>query len=346
MQEGFTARAAANIALVKYWGATDLAHVIPCNASLSMTLDECASECFARAAPDALSDEILLYNGEALLPAEGEFHRRIAEHLDRLRDIFDCMTPLYIATRNRFPAAAGLASSASGFCALTAAVSHALGKPAAGANLSDLARRSGSGSASRSAFGGYVRWPAEDADIAAARDSDAALPAVPIADEEYWPLADVIAIVDANPKKISSLDGHRRAASSPHFRARLAEVPNRLLRVEAALAARDLDLLGATLEEDAIELHLVAMSSQPPIHYWRPGTIAALECVRSLRAGGISAWATMDAGPNVHVICRPEDAPTVAESLRALDPVRRVIEDKTGGAPCVYPGFPEGGWVI
>ena len=344
MQEGFTARAAANIALIKYWGATDLANVIPCNASLSMTLNECASECFARPIPDASTDEILLYNGEALFPAEGEFRRRIAEHLDRLRNTFDCKTSLYIATRNSFPAAAGLASSASGFCALTAAVSHALGNPAEGAELSDLARRSGSGSASRSAFGGYVRWPARMADLAATRNAGAALPAEPIAPLEHWPLADVIAIVDASEKKISSLDGHRRAGTSPHFKARLTEIPQRLLRIETALVERNLDLLGATLEEDAIELHLVAMSSKPPIYYWRPGTIAALECVRNLRADGISAWATMDAGPNVHVICRPENASTVAEALRALKLVDRVIEDKTGGAPRVYPGLPEGGW--
>jgi len=65
------------------------------------------------------------------------------------------------------------------------------------------------------------------------------------------------------------------------------------------------------IEEDAIELHLIAMSSSPAVYYWAPATLRVLECVRRLRSDGVEAFATMDAGANVHVICLPAAAATV-----------------------------------
>lgn len=354
-----TASAPANIALVKYWGARDLARALPLAPSISMTLDRCRSRTTVEAvavgdtvervaAGDAeagAGEEVLLRGpGGELAPAPERFAGRVRGHLDELRRWAGeraAGVRFRVATENSFPASAGLASSASGFAALAVATTAALGcdplgDPAAGglgsALLSSLARRSGSGSAARSVLGGYVEWPAEDA----GGDDDPR--AAALAPASHWALADVVALVEEGPKTVPSLDGHRLAPTSPHFERRLAELPRRLEETRAAIRARDLDRLGPVVEEEAIELHLIAMSSRPPVFYWRPGTLEVLEAVRAMRAGGVGlgAWATMDAGANVHVLCPAAEAGEVAERLGRLAAVSGVIRDRVGDGPALH----------
>jgi diphosphomevalonate decarboxylase len=87
------------------------------------------------------------------------------------------------------------------------------------------------------------------------------------------------------------------------------------------------------LEEEATELHLIAMSSRPPIFYWRPGTLTVLEALRAARAEGLPAWATMDAGANVHVICQAPAEREVAALLTSLPGVVGVLLDGVGEGP-------------
>jgi diphosphomevalonate decarboxylase len=230
-----------------------------------------------------------------------------------------------VATRNSFPTGSGIASSASGFAALTLASTRALGLHLTVEELSMLARMSGSGSAARSVMGGYVAWSAE---------GDAGH-ATSIAPASHWDLRDVVALVDRGVKAVSSLDGHRLATTSPHFEARQRLLPARLDAVRRAIANRDLAALGPVLEEEAIELHLIAMSSKPPIFYWRPGTLRVLEAVRAQRADGLAAWATMDAGANVHVICTPSAERDVVALLETLPEIGGVLLDGVGDGPIV-----------
>ncbi len=350
-----TASAPANIAFVKYWGARDLPRALPLAPSISMTLERCRSRTTVELIA-ATADEVLLAGPDGRLgPAPERFAARVHRHLDALREwAAGGEAPpagsgprFRVATENSFPAAAGLASSASGFAALAVAVAEALGKdplgdPAAGGlgrgELSSLARRSGSGSAARSVLGGYVEWPAgaggEDAAVGGDDDPRAAqlFPA------DHWALADVIALVEERPKEVPSLDGHRLAPTSPHFERRLAELPRRLAEVRAAIHGRDLGRLGPVVEEEAIELHLIAMSSRPPVFYWQPGTLEVLAAVRAMRApgAGLGAWATMDAGANVHVICAEAEAAEVAARLERLPAVRGVIRDRVGDGPRIH----------
>ena len=87
------------------------------------------------------------------------------------------------------------------------------------------------------------------------------------------------------------------------------------------------------IEEEAVELHCVAMTSRPPIHYWKSGTVEVLEAVRGMRAEGLGAYATMDAGPNVHVICEGGEEERVVRVLERLPAVRRVLRDGVGDGP-------------
>jgi diphosphomevalonate decarboxylase len=321
-----TVAAPANIAFIKYWGARDLERVLPLNSSISMTLEHCVTRCTAeRIQGDR--DEIWLSeaNGGFTAP-EAEFTRRIQRHLDRMRAWAGSQERFRVATRNTFPSAAGLASSASGFAALTLATAGALGRgDTAVGELSHLAGTSGSGSATRSVRGGYVQWTAGD--------TAEASQAIQLAPAQHWDLRDVIAVVEIGPKAVPSLEGHRRALTSPYMGRRLELLPERLAKVRQAIAERDLNLLGPVLEEEAVDLHLIAMSSHPPVFYWAPGTLAVLRTVRELRQEGLSAWATMDAGANVHVICDADSEEDVADRLENLPAVGFVIQDGVGAGP-------------
>ncbi|HSM36893.1 MAG TPA: diphosphomevalonate decarboxylase [Longimicrobiales bacterium] len=315
----------ANIALIKYWGAVDLERALPLNPSISMTLRECRTVCTADRIEG--SEDIIQVAAPdgSLRDAPDRFARAVGAHLDRLRSRAGHRGALRIATRNTFPTAVGLASSAAGFSALTVAVTRLLGIHADRGELAELARASGSGSAARSVAGGYVEWGmAEGGEATELRI---------LGDAGHWDLRNVIALVDERPKDVASREGHRRAPGSPHYAARTAELPRRLDAVRAAIANRDLAAMGEVVEEEAIELHLIAMSSRPPIFYWEPGTLAVLARVRSLRSEGIAAFSTMDAGANVHVLCEPADEPAVAAALENLAEVGRVIRDGVGTGP-------------
>ncbi|MEM7049691.1 MAG: diphosphomevalonate decarboxylase [Acidobacteriota bacterium] len=324
-----TASAPSNIALIKYWGARDLERVLPSNRSLSMTLERCRSTttvCFDEDHPGA--DEVWLVDDHGQSrPASAAFAERAVQHLERLRRWADRRGRLRVATRNSFPSAAGIASSASGFAALTLATVRALGREAETHQLSLLARASGSGSASRSLEGGFVEWPGP----AAPEDDPWAEQILP---SDHWPLHDLVAIVETGPKAVSSLDGHRACHSSPHFARRLTELPRRLEEVRRGLRERDIERLGPVIEEEAIELHLIAMSSRPAIFYWTPATLEVLAAVRNLRHdAGLPVYATMDAGANVHVLCPPGHDEEADARLEALPGVRNVLRDHCGSGP-------------
>jgi len=320
-----TVTAPANIAFVKYWGARDLERALALNASISMTLSECVSLSTVAFedgsdAPDLI--ELVADDGSLSLPS-APFRERVVRHLERVRRWAGRGGSFRVATRNSFPTGAGIASSASGFAALTVASTKALGLDLALPEMSSLARMSGSGSAARSVLGGYVEW-------SAAGDGGHAEPLAPAS---HWDLRDVIALVDEEEKDVPSLEGHRRAPTSPHFETRQRLLPKRLAIVRRAIAERDLASLGPILEEEAVELHLIAMSSRPPIFYWKPGTLRVLEALRSLRGDGVEAWATIDAGAHVHVICPPRAERDVVECLKRVSEVRGVLLDGVGEGP-------------
>ena len=54
--------------------------------------------------------------------------------------------------------------------------------------------------------------------------------------------------------------------------------------------------------------------------------------IGALRAQGVEAYFTMDAGPNVKVLCQPADEPAVAAALRAEPTVRQLISCGPGPA--------------
>jgi diphosphomevalonate decarboxylase len=226
---------------------------------------------------------------------------------------------------NNFPMASGIASSASGFSALTVAGCAALGLDLDPTRLSAISRR-GSGSASRSHFGGFVAWEMGQ--------DDATSVAVPLFPPDHWDLHDIVVVVSSAEKQVSSESGHTIALTSPLLDGRIRGLPAALETVRRAIADRDLAALGPVIEQDALAMHSVMMTSQPSLLYWQPGTLQILHAVRRWREiEGLPVYFTIDAGPNVHLICEAEDVAAVQTRLFTLSSVERAIVSRPGSGP-------------
>lgn len=312
-----TAVAHANVALVKYWGKRDEPLNLPAVGSISLTL--AGLRATATVAPRRASGARFVQDGR---PVEGVAGERMARFLDLLAGSDG--PSLATSVEANFPVGAGLASSAAIFCAVTTAALSVLGRRVTREALSALARQ-GSGSASRSVYGGLVEWHRG----AAADGSDSV--ATQLLAEHEWPLALLVAITSEGMKKHPSRDAMRHvAATSPLYAGWLEAQDEDLRAMRAAIAARDLPEVGRIAEENCLRMHATGFAARPPVVFWSPATMAAMDAVQALRDGGIGAWFTIDAGPQVKVLCRPEDADTVAERMRTVPGVLRVLRSGTG----------------
>ncbi|MGH7896273.1 MAG: diphosphomevalonate decarboxylase [Candidatus Binatia bacterium] len=308
-----TARANVNVALVKYWGKRDPALNLPATGSLSLTLDGLFVD--ATCGFDDGSIDAYTIDGA---PAVGEDGARVRRFLDVVRAEAGVASPARVATRSGVPKGVGLASSAAAFAALALAASRAAGLRLEPPALSALARR-GSGSAARSIFGGFVVW--NRGERADGRDSIAE----PLLEPGAWDVCMVVAVTSTAPKSVSSREGMQRAATSPLYPAWVETAAGDLAEARAAIAARDLEALGLVVEHSALKMHAIGLAARPPLLYWRGATIECVHRVWALRAEGVRGYVTIDAGPQVKVLCERGDAERIAAVLRDLSGVERVL---------------------
>lgn len=324
--EKATVRAGSNIAFIKYWGVSDPAINLPLNNSISMTLADAYT--MTTVAWDDGSGEVvggeplqhdqIMLDGKLLIGASTE---RLVAHLDRLRKRAGVDLYARVESRNNFPMASGIASSASGFSALTVAGTKALGLELDPAELSAIAR-CGSGSASRSILGGFVEWEqGTDHESSAAHQ---------LYDETHWNLYDIVAVVSSAEKRVSSASGHVIAHSSPLLDGRISSLDTALEEVRAAIETRDLERLGPVIEQDAMAMVSVMMTSSPSLLYWQPGTIELIHIVRDWREENLPVYFTVDAGPNVHLMCEEPSVDAVCERLLSVASVQQVIVSQPG----------------
>jgi diphosphomevalonate decarboxylase len=313
-----TAVAHPNIAFIKYWGNRDDELRLAANPSLSMNLGDLYTTTTVTFEKKRERDEIILDDQAAGEAASA----RVSNHLDLVRQQAKLKAGARVVSRNNFPTGVGVASSASGFAALTLAACAAAGLDLTEAQLSVLARR-GSGSASRSVPGGYTEW-------LMGRGSASSF-ARSVAPSSHWDLRDVVVVVSHEHKVIGSSRGHGLAVGSPLHAARVATVPAMLAECKRALLARDLTSLGRIIEQDAIMMHAVMMSSRPPLYYWAPATLAIIQAVQDWRRHGLAVYFTIDAGPNVHLICEASYLRQVEGHARGMRDVIDVLVSGPGG---------------
>jgi diphosphomevalonate decarboxylase len=320
-----TAIANPNLAFIKYWGNRDNALRIPMNGSISMNLDGLYTRTTVSFQPSLSFDELII-NGHEIAGAGRD---RVSYILDIIRDMAKIHDNAEVMTENNFPSGAGLASSAAAFAALALAGSRAAGLDLTEKDLSRLARR-GSGSAARSIPGGFVEWQAGETD----EDSFA----FSIAASGTWELVDCIAVVSTLHKKTGSTEGHSIAPTSPLQAARVADAPRRLDLCRKAILNCDFDSFASIVELDSDMMHAVMMTSTPALHYWKPASLEVMTKVRAWRAEGIPACYTLDAGPNVHVVCPESEAQIIEKRLREIPGVENVLVARAGGPAKIVNG--------
>lgn len=316
MTNKVTAEAPANLAFVKYWGKKDAKLRIPTNNSISVNLSEAKTITTVDFDLDYTEDQII--TPESQSPPKAEFVRRVVEHLGRVRTLASTNLKAIVTTKNTFPSGVGIASSASGFAALSLAASAALGLNLSSSELSRLARL-GSGSACRSIPDGFSEWRAGD--------SDETSYAVQVAPADHWDIRIVTVAVSRKEKKLSSTDGHSLALTSPFFEARLGTIPQRLDTVRRAILEREFDLLGREVEMEAISFHTIAMTAPIPseegwlsgAYYWLPDSLEIMLAVQEWRNAGLEVYFTLDAGPTVHLLCVQRNVEQVITSVRELE---------------------------
>ncbi|MBV8063262.1 MAG: diphosphomevalonate decarboxylase [Nevskia sp.] len=313
------AQAQPNIALVKYWGKRDAALNLPVVGSISITLDALWTRTRVAFEPGLAQDEVSL-NGRADA-AEG---KRVSLCLDLLRQRSGVNWRARVDSRNNFPTAAGLASSASGFAALIHAGDAALQLGLSDAEKSVLARRC-SGSAARSIFGGYVEWA--HGQLADGTDSVA----TPLLDATAWPLRVAVAITSTAAKEVGSSEGMRRTAqTSPYQQAWIDTQEADLAVARAAILKRDFAALAGISEHSCLKMHALALAAQPGLLYWNGASVECMRRVRALRGQGVPVFFTVDAGPQVKAVCTPEAIGQVVAALREVPGVLNVVETGLG----------------
>jgi len=284
-----SAFAPANIALCKYWGKRDEELNLPVTSSLSISLEHLGSDITLR--PCAQWDRISL-NGKLLEP-NATFVQSITAFLNLFRPEPDFFFD--VRAMNSIPTAAGLASSSSGFAALTLALNELFGWKLGRRALSILARL-GSGSACRSLYGGFVEWHAGEA-----RDGMDCY-AEPLA--ATWPELRIgLVLLSEKEKPIGSRHAMKQTRdTSPLFPSWSAMVDKDLAALKAAIRNRNFLALGRTAEANALAMHATMLSARPAVLYWLPGSVAAMRKVYQLREEGVNVFFTMDAGPNLKLL--------------------------------------------
>ncbi|WP_238704030.1 diphosphomevalonate decarboxylase [Companilactobacillus mishanensis] len=298
------ARAYTNIALIKYWGKKDKTYKIPYTDSLSLTLDRFYTDTKSEVI-NSDKDVVFLNNQEL----DDSKSLRIRNYLDTVRKMYSFDEHFQINSTNHVPTSAGFASSASGFAALAASINSTMNLDLSKKSLSILARN-GSGSASRSIFGGFVQWHA-------GTNNDTSF-AEPIDESPDIGIVLLSVVISKAEKSISSTTGMESSVkTSPFYSNWSTLVASELVEIKQAIANKDLQKIGEISEHNAMSMHALTLSANPPYTYFAPETIQILNIIKKLRNNGILAYATIDAGPNVKIICSKESVQKVKDFIEA-----------------------------
>lgn len=329
----------SNIAIVKYWGKTG--NQIPCNSSLSMTLAKSFTELKLELGEKKSNDLVELdyfFEGKKNI----QFEDRVRKYLNNQAANFSFLKnyALNFNSKNSFPHSAGIASSASAFGAIALALFDAeqhfssahLSKEDFLKKASNLARL-GSGSASRSMFGGYALW-GKNEEVANSSNEYA----IEIDDihENFKEMQDAILIVESEPKKVSSSIGHSLMNEHPYAQNRFKQGNIRTIELINVLKSGDYEKFIEIAESEALTLHAMMLTSKNYYLLMKAGTLFAINKIMEFRKEtNIPISFTLDAGPNVHVLY-PSTAKTAVEDFlknNLNNCVQDIIFDELGFGP-------------
>lgn len=279
------------------------------------------------------------FEGKAA-PAFGD---RIKKYFDSILDICPWLVQydIRIDSSNSFPHSAGIASSASAFSALALCLMSLedilyedLHDDEAFRQKSSFLARLGSGSACRSIHDKAGWWGASD--VLETGDDRFAVSCAHILHPVFHDFRDSVLLASRDEKPVSSSAGHKMMAFHPYLSGRMAQVNKHLAEIKGALQTGDLGTFGRILEQEALSLHALMLSSSPGYFLVNGKSIQLIERIRRFRQEtNIPCYFTIDAGPNIHLLY-PANVETevhafIAESLQDL--IEGVIHDAVGNGP-------------
>jgi diphosphomevalonate decarboxylase len=319
-----TAISHPNKALVIYWGNENDILRIPTRYSLSVTLqginhplDYIVS---LRTIQSSEHDKVIIDGIED----KGEIHSQFVHHLDAMRRYTGFREKVEVATRKSFPVGSGLAGSAASASALAEAFAGLIDKTD-DTRLKSIMARLGSGSASRSVYGGFVMWQKGN--------SNESSYAKQLFNENHWDLRNLIAMVSSNLKKVRSIEGmklSKRTCPKQLYSDFVSVASHHIEQISTAVSTRDIAKLGALYEKENCLFREICLKTTPVLDYWTNSTHAILDKVANLRNNGIPAYAGTDAGPNVHIFTVPKHVEKVTTTIQEVEGVLEVIHCRVG----------------
>ncbi|MBN2095733.1 MAG: diphosphomevalonate decarboxylase [Candidatus Aenigmarchaeota archaeon] len=312
------------MALVKYWGKRDTGLMLPKNGSISMTTDGLFAHTTVEFNPSFKEDKFI-FNGLLQDTTTDAYKEYVGFFLGLVRKMTKNKDKVKISSNNNFPTAAGLASSAAGFAALAAAVNGALGLGLNEKELSMLARR-GSGSATRSISGGFVEWKRGEKEDGTDSYGEQIVP------PDYWQdFRMLFCITSLKEKKVKSRAGMSQTLkTSPMYPGWLSTVGEDLNKVRQGIKDRNFTVVGRTAEENCLKMHSTMITTKPSIIYWKPETVKLMHAVMDWRDDGLESYFTMDAGPQVKIMCLEKDLEEIKGRVQKLGITEEIIVSKPG----------------
>ena len=291
-----TVRSYANIAIIKYWGKKAEKEMVPATSSISLTLENMYTETTLSPLPADASSDAFYINGQLQNEAE---HKKMSKIIDRYRP--EGAGFVRIDTKNNMPTAAGLSSSSSGLSALVKACNAYF---QLGLNRKDLALEAkfASGSSSRSFYGPLAAWDKDSGEI------------YPV--ETELKLAMIMLVLEDQKKPISSRDGMKLCVeTSTTFEEWIRQSEQDYEDMLVYLKENDFKKVGELTEKNALAMHATTKTATPSFSYLTDASYEAMDFVRQLRKQGENCYFTMDAGPNVKVLCLEKDLEHLSELL-------------------------------
>lgn len=332
----------SNIALVKYWGKKG--NQLPMNPSLSLTLSRSLTECVVNYEYDIANtgSQVEYYFDSQTRP---QFTDRIVKFLNEIENILPFLrnTRMVINSRNTFPHSAGIASSASAFGALSLCLlsiaENISGKVIAEKDFlkkASFIARLGSGSASRSVFGTAALWGYTN--LLDFSSDEYAVPVEEMIHPVFKTMHDVILIIDDSSKKVSSSEGHKFMSGNPYVHSRIEQANQNIRILLSVLKEGDVKTFVNTVEQEALSLHAMMLTSDPGFFLVKESTIQAIQKIRQFRSDTrIPVSFTLDAGPNIHLLFPDDVAPLVMDFIHTeliqYCGSRKYIIDKVGSGP-------------
>lgn len=285
----------ANIAIIKYWGKKDPIKMIPATSSISLTLENLFTE---TEISFITKEEAIEKTGQAsdLLYINGELQneeqiKKIAKVVNLFRD--DRNQLVKIDTTNNMPTEAGLSSSSSGLSAAIKACNKLFDKNLSREELAQISKFA-SGSSSRSFFGPIGMWDKDTGEVSEVKTD--------------LKLAMIVLVLNEEKKIISSRKGMALCMeTSTSFDEWIRQSEIDFENMKKYLSEGDFLKVGELTEENALRMHETTKNANPPFTYLTEKSFEAMEYVRELRKQGERCYFTMDAGPNVKVLCLEED---------------------------------------